>query len=131
MENCKSLRNAVIYPISVLTGLMLACGHALSADISPGQKDGICRVSLARINANAPSDYRVMDRKKDTLIYTSAKGYLYQCEVFSDGMALTLSNVDWGRLKPTASINTQGKCSAIKLFDPGFGKTHELKYCAK
>ncbi len=131
MNNCKLLASSLIYRASACAVLMLVGVHAQSADISPGQKDGICRVSLARINANAPSDYRVMDRKKDTLIYTSAKGYLYECEVFSDGMALTLSNVDWGRLKPTASINTQGKCSAIKLFDPGFGKTNELKYCAK
>lgn len=112
--------------------LALMCSPAAqAADISATQKDGVCRVSLARINAIAPSDYKSAGIFGDTRRYTSKKGYVYDCEVFSDGMALTLSSPDWGRLKPTASVVTEGKCSKIKLFDPGFGVTHELKYCSK
>ena len=104
---------------------------ASAADLSATQKDGICRVSLARINANAPGDYRSKRKVADTFVYVSARGYTYECEVFSDGMAFTLSNADWGRLRPTGSVTTAGKCSNIKLFDPGFGITHELKSCIK
>jgi hypothetical protein len=103
---------------------------AEAADISSAQKDGVCRVSLARINGILPSDFKSVVVFGDTRRYKSKSGYIYDCEVFSDGMALTLSNSDWGRLKPTASIVTEGRCSNIKLFDPGFGITHDLKYCS-
>ena len=112
--------------------LALTCSLAsYAADISETQKDGVCRVSLARINAIAPSDYKSAGVWGDVRRYESNKGYIYDCEVFSDGKALTLSSKDWGRLKPTASVVTEGKCSRIKLFDPGFGVAHELKYCSK
>jgi len=104
---------------------------AIATDIAAAAKDGICRVSLARINANAPSDYKSKGKNAETFVYVSARGYIYECEVFSDGMAFTLSNVDWGRLRPTGSVKTEGKCSSIKLFDPGFGITHQLKSCVK
>ncbi len=104
---------------------------AEAADISPAQKDGVCRVSLARINAIDPTDFKSVGVIGDTRRYKSKRGYIYDCEVFSDGMALTLSNADWGRLRPTASVVTEGRCSRIKLFDPGFGVTHELTYCSK
>lgn len=100
-----------------------------AADISAAHKDGICRVSLARINGNSPRDYRSKGRAADTFTYVSARGYTYDCEVFSDGMAFTLSSADWGRLRPTGSVKTVGKCSSIRLFDPGFGLTHELRSC--
>lgn len=108
------------------------CGTiAVAADLSPSQKDGVCRVSLARINGNSQGEYRIRSKAGDTVTYVSARGYAYSCEVFSEGMVLTLSNDDWGRLKPTGSITTEGKCSKVKLFDPGFGVTHELKSCSK
>lgn len=107
----------------------LPASSVFAADISAAQKDGICRVSLARINGNAPRDYQRKRRVADTFTYASARGYIYDCEVFSDGMAFTLSNEDWGRLRPTGSVKTVGKCSSIRLFDPGFGLTHELRSC--
>lgn len=119
-------------PAQVCLPLLLALSGlaANAADMSSGQKDGVCRTSLARINANAASDYKMEGVYGDTRRYTSKKGYPYDCEVFSDGHALTLSSAEWGRLKPTASISTTGKCSEIKLFDPGFGVTHTLKCCS-
>lgn len=110
---------------------LMSSSASIAADISGTQKDGVCRVSLARINAIRPGDYKSVGVFGDIRRYQSKKGYLYDCEVFSDGMALTLSSPDWGRLKPTASVVTEGNCSRIKLFDPGFGVTHELDYCSK
>ena len=111
--------------------ISLACGSGTAADLTTAQKDGVCRTGLARINANAAFDYKNDGVSGDTRRYSSRKGYPYECEVFSDGKAFTLSSPAWGRLKPTGNVTTEGKCSAIRLFDPGVGVTHDLRYCAK
>lgn len=121
--------NLRTFGASVCLGLISFAG--LAADLTSNQKDGVCRVSLAAVNGNARADYRSQGQFGDTLQYVSARGYTYDCEVFSEGKAFTLSNKDWGRLKPTGSVTTEGKCSSIKLLDPGTGVTHDLKSCSK
>ena len=121
------MQNSLLIPSLCL----LLATSAMSADIKAAAKNGICRISLARINANEPAEYKNIGTYGDTTQYSSAKGYTYYCEVFSEGKAFTLSSPDWGRLKPTGSVTQDGKCSAIKLFDPGFGVTHSLKSCSK
>ncbi len=118
-------------PLITLGLALLFTTSAIATDITAVAKDGICRISLARINHNEPTEYKNKGAFEDTTQYASAKGYTYYCEVFSDGMVFTLSSPSWGRLKPTGSVTPAGRCSNIKLFDPAFGITHSLKSCSK
>ena len=115
--------------LSVSLASWLHVANATAADLTPRQKDGVCRVSLARINGNQPGDYSRVSSTGDITSYKSAKGYEYDCEVFGDGNVITLSSQAWGRLKPTGNLTVEGKCIAIKLYDPGFAIQHALKSC--
>lgn len=119
--------------LKLITVLIMIFGLTTTsfADITFEQKDGICRVSLARINGNAPGEYKLAGKSGDIIRYKSSRGYTYECEIFSSGLAFTLSSKGWGRLKPSGSVRTEGNCSDIQLFDPGLGIKHSLKSCVK
>jgi hypothetical protein len=109
--------------------LVVPVVSATAADLTARQREGVCRVSLARINANSAGEYRVLTRSPQELGFASGSGYDYQCRFSGDWEKLFLSSSGWGRLTPTAKLTRKGSCVSIELYDPGFRAEHQLRYC--
>lgn len=123
------------YDMRFAAGSVLACflyislGVSAPEQLTPSQKQGVCRLALSKTNANSASEYELVGTDGDVLSFSSARSHRYSCEIF--GLVIKLSSSGWGRIQPTGNVLMANDCVKLRLYDPGLMISHEGEYCGK